>query len=338
MAVPKTNNIRKQVKQNQGAIQDITDKDNPVFRRISSNPITAQGAAIAYMVTGPHSTKYGFYYCLPLQIDSDTFEAGYSEAGVKMKNRDYTIGPLSSGVDNFPLEWSSSTNYDTDDLVSSGQRVFKALRNNLNKNPLTETEDWQETTVEVLNLSEWMGWDGTTEPPDNNNGDAAITELLPKLVFLDIITASSQLSSGGSRVLSGFDNIGNTRLFQLSKENSQTNDQQLTAFAIKADGTIVGFAEEGLFGVKVIPYSSFNIESESSSLNQYWADASTEQIKHEVCVWVKGMWYWTPNVQKNIGSNQDVFKEDPGLYCGRIIGTGLQTGGTGGRTDIEATP
>ena len=40
MADPPTKNVRKQVKRNTGNIQDISDRDNPVFMRVSSNPIT----------------------------------------------------------------------------------------------------------------------------------------------------------------------------------------------------------------------------------------------------------------------------------------------------------
>jgi hypothetical protein len=39
MADPPTKNVRKQVSRNTGAIEVISDRDNPVFRRISSDPI-----------------------------------------------------------------------------------------------------------------------------------------------------------------------------------------------------------------------------------------------------------------------------------------------------------
>ena len=104
------------------------------------------------------------------------------------------------------------------------------------------------------------------------------------------------------------------------------------------DGQITSTGE-GLSGVKVIPYSDIGTEADANSLNQFWlGDDDGSRVKIETCIWVKGMWYWITNIQKRFGSGQDVLNEVDGLYCGRVIGTGLQTGGTGGKTDIEATP
>jgi hypothetical protein len=334
-------NTKEQVARNTEALGDISDRDNPVFRRNSKPALIAPAAAAAasiYMVTGSHLTKYGFYYCLPLVIDLTTVNAGPSTGGVKLKNIDFDIGPLDLGIFSFPTAWSSTTIYFKGTLVSVGRQVFKALRKNLEENPLTRIDDWTETTVEVLNLSEWMGWDAgpEAEPPQNPEPDAAITELLPKLVYLDIITASSQLATGGGSVIAGFDTIGTTRLFKLNKGHTQTNTQQFTAWAVKADG-FVTLSGEGLSNVKVIPFTTNgDIDGQSSSLNQFWCGEGTSDTRVLPCTWIKGMWYWIPSIQKHIGSEQDIFREDKGLYCGREIeiDQGLRTSGSFGRTGL----
>jgi hypothetical protein len=48
------------------------------------------------------------------------------------------------------------------------------------------------------------------------------------------------------------------------------------------------------------------------------------------------MGYWMPSIQKHIGSEQDIFREDKGLYCGREIEQeeALRLGGSFGRTSL----
>ena len=46
MADPPTKNVRKQVKRNTINLQEISDRDNPVFKRISSDPIGISSLSI----------------------------------------------------------------------------------------------------------------------------------------------------------------------------------------------------------------------------------------------------------------------------------------------------
>lgn len=345
--------VKKQVKKNAMDVDSAQRNGRIVFnRKVGKAKTVGSGGGFSgglYMVMGPTSI-YGQYRCLQMIIDTDTIDAGFDEDGVKLKSNSVKIGPVALGPTGamgmgYYERWILATSYSKDDVVAVGYQVFISKQNSNAANPpITSSDWWQELTVTVFNLNEWVGWDSVFREPPNQNPavstDGVITELQPKLTHLDTITVSVSMGQ-----LAGFDNIGSSRLFMAVYDVNDQNEQKLHGYAIKENGQFVeddlgstekfGHERDSLYNIELLNYVNFNFWTDSNAgpgggdtdANQQWwhADGVTSEISEKVmrCTWIKGTWYFVPEIEIRDADISTLTTNSFTYAVGRLLGDGL---------------